>query len=981
MAMPMTGQGSRSPRPLQVCAPGFVGRETELVAIGDALSMPPAVVLVEGEAGIGKSRLVREFLVSPPGRQHTSLVAVCPPFRQPQTLAPIVEAVRRSVDDVADLRLSALGGALRPLFPEWGGQLPPMPEPAEDATAARHRLFRALAELFERLHADVVVLEDAHWADEVTLELLLFLTSREEHPSIVVTYRPEDVPAGSLLLRMPSRLRAGTRQLRLTLGALGVTEMARLMSSMLAGRHVSEEFAAFVHERTEGVPLAAEESVRLMVDRADLTLRNGRWVRRRLAAIDVPPTIRDAVLERVARVGEPARAVLRAAAILGAPTDEATLIEVCGLAADGARAGLAEALRSGLLTEDDRGRVAFRHALAGQAMYESISVLERMLLHRRAGEALEGWSAPPVARLARHFREAGETNKWCRYAEEAADAALAVGDDATSVALLHELVTGAALPAPLVVRLVNKMRLLALAGGSGLQDLVRVLRRLVDAGLPHAEEAEVRFQLGRVLLVAGEFDAYRCELEQAVSRLARDPVAEVRAMMLLGVPFGIPQPVNVHLGWLRRAAEASVSLEPAERLRLAVDRVTALLMMGEESGWAEAERLPAEASTGRERLQVTRAYLNIAAAAMLWGRYDESRRRLDRGLDLAQRYEYRLMRGPGLVSEAHLDWLTGAWGELAGRVEALSEDEELTPAGRLEAALITGLVHGAISPLERAEQQLEKVLDDTHRRGALEHSLNAAAALARQRLAGGRVEDALRVTDNPVDLVTRTGFWIRATELLPTRVEALVAAGRTDDADELVRAYAAWLGGRHAPAPRAAVLLCRALLAEGRGNHLDAVAGFARAAKAWQQLPRPYDALLAQERQARCLLDTDQVEPGVRLLSEVFEGLRDLGARRDADRVAHRLHQHGVRVRRPWRGGRRGYGAQLSPRELDVVRLLVEGQTNRQIAEALVLARQTVAEHVRSAMQKLDVSTRTALAVKAVELGVVAKGHRRTSTR
>ena len=89
-------------------------------------------------------------------------------------------------------------------------------------------------------------------------------------------------------------------------------------------------------------------------------------------------------------------------------------------------------------------------------------------------------------------------------------------------------------------------------------------------------------------------------------------------------------------------------------------------------------------------------------------------------------------------------------------------------------------------------------------------------------------------------------------------------------------------------------------------------------------------------------------------------------------RVIRTLNEHGVRARRPWWGGRRGYGDQLSPRELDVVRLLIDGRTNRQVAEELVLSPKTVANHVDSLMRKLGVSSRTALAVRAVETGLVS---------
>jgi DNA-binding NarL/FixJ family response regulator len=145
---------------------------------------------------------------------------------------------------------------------------------------------------------------------------------------------------------------------------------------------------------------------------------------------------------------------------------------------------------------------------------------------------------------------------------------------------------------------------------------------------------------------------------------------------------------------------------------------------------------------------------------------------------------------------------------------------------------------------------------------------------------------------------------------------------------------------------------------------------FDRAAAAWQAAPRPYDALLARERQGSCLLRHDR-DAGVALLTKVLGGLSALGASRDADRVARTLREHGVETRRVWRGGRRGYGDRLSPRELEVVRLVVAGRTNREIAQALFRSPKTVDTQLNSAMRKLGVSSRTALAVSAIKARIV----------
>jgi predicted ATPase len=253
MVSPPATERDAPPVPPVIQVPGFVGREEEMAALARVVGDGPAVVLVEGEAGVGKTRLVREFLAarSRPGR--VALVADCPPFRQPCTLGPVVDAVRQAVGGgaLAGLGLSALAGALRPLFPEWGTGLPPAPEPLADATAARHRVFRALAELVDRLRVTELVVEDAHWADEATLEFLLYLIANPPRPvSLLVTVRPDEVAAGSLLARLGSRRVPGLASLRLALEPLDLAGTGALVSSMLAGEQVSAGFAEFLHERT-----------------------------------------------------------------------------------------------------------------------------------------------------------------------------------------------------------------------------------------------------------------------------------------------------------------------------------------------------------------------------------------------------------------------------------------------------------------------------------------------------------------------------------------------------------------------------------------------------------------------------------------------------------------------------------------------------------------------------------------------------------
>lgn len=979
-------------------APAFVGREREVAALRKAL-IEPVLVLVEGEAGVGKSRLVRELLATAHGQPRT-LLAACPPHQEPLMLGPLVEALRRCGPEPSGLRLSALAGALRPLFPEWAPHLPPAPEPLPDQKAARHRLFRALAELLEELDVTALVVEDVHWADLATLEFLLLLTSRWHTPamgasrrnarttSLIVTYRPEDLPADSLLLRLSSRLPAGSRHLRVPVPPLEPAGTARLVSSMLGDEPVSDAFATFLHERTDGVPLAVEESVRLLGARGDLIRRGGEWVRRKLDELQVPPTVRDAVLERVSRLGQPAQQVLAAAAVLATPTDEVTVARVAELTGDQARQGLTEAIADGMLREDGDGRAGFRHVLMGQAVYEAIPPARRRLLHQRAGETLEALTAAgghrPLEQLTRHFREAAQPEQWTRYAELAADRANESGDYDAVVVRLNDALTWAGMPAAGQVRLGRKLALAASYRREAVDDLHRqaadTLRRLLDTPLAPAEEAELRSGFGRLLAQLGEFEAARTQIERAVPWLRGNPVEAARAMLFLGLPFVGDEPAAAHRRWLQRAADIDQrELPSVDRLALIVDRAAGLLQLGDEAGWTIAAELPTgtadadptgPARSAAERREVARGHLNIGAAAVLWGWYGHARRLLRQATELADADRNLRLRPQIMITEAQLDWHTGAWDGLTEQVTSSADPDGDEPLALLGATRV-GLWHLAQGSHRSAETELTQALAEARRVGTVDDELEPSAALGRLLLREERVSDALRQTGPPMQTIATKGIWVWATDLAPVRVAALLAAGDLAAADQLVSAYRRGLRRCPAPAARAALATCRALLAEGHRDLAGAAIRYAAAARAWQQLPRPYDALLARERQAHCELATGQEQAGLSQLAATFQALRDLGARGDADRVAQRLREHGVEVRREWRRGRRGYGDRLSPRELDVVRLVATGATNREVATALSRSPKTVAGQLSSAMRKLGTTSRTELAVDALRNGLL----------
>jgi DNA-binding CsgD family transcriptional regulator len=388
--------------------------------------------------------------------------------------------------------------------------------------------------------------------------------------------------------------------------------------------------------------------------------------------------------------------------------------------------------------------------------------------------------------------------------------------------------------------------------------------------------------------------------------------------------------------------------------------------MGDPGGWKAAAEIPETAGGAADVLSLIRADLNIGDAAIRWGFYTEARRRLGRAVELASKCGYLRIRDMAEVTLAHLDWYTGHWHGLAERTAKLAAIEE-EPLIGLDSVLVTALLTSATSTdpgeLSLAGEQFGQVMTDAARRGFVDMPLEPTAALAAMRLAEGREADSLALTDEGMRVVTRKGIWLWATEIAPVRVQALLAAGRTAEADELITRYARGLRGCTALTGAASLAVCRAWLAEARESADRTAEHWETAAAAWDRLPRPYSALLARERRARALAAAGRDSEAAELFTRVEAGLRALGAERDARRVA-------ARDRQETRSGRRGYGDRLSPRELAVVRLMLTGLSTPDIAKSLSRSPRTVAAQLNSAMRKHRVNSRTALAVAALRTGI-----------
>lgn len=986
-------------------APGFVGREAESARLVEALRRGAALVVVEGEPGIGKTRLLRHAVGALAG--STVLWCTAPQLSEPFPLGPVVGGVRRLRPDGVPDGLSPIAGALRPLFPEWAQLLPPQLEPLETAGATRHRLFGALVELLDRLDVDVLVLEDAHWADTASLELLLTLMAADHtHRSLVVTYRPDEIKESPTLLRLTSRTPAGMSRVRIALGPLSVEETGRLVASMFGSDQVSSDFAEFLRERTDGLPLAVEECVRLLADRREIVRREGRWLRRVLEDLQVPATVRDSVLERLTRLPPAARCLLEVASVLGGPADADLLAEVARMSQNEAGEGLAVALSSGLLQESGAGRFAFRHGLDAQAVGEAMPVSRRRLLHARAAHAWRRRDPAALERLAHHSRESGDLDAWCRYAEAGAAVALEAGDDRHAVTLLLQLldvVEGSADRRRLAAHLGETVFFGGAALGDVVDEVVGTMRRVLDdMRLGQADRGELRLLLGRMLWRAGRRRAAFAEFEATVPDLGHRPDLAGITMCSLAMPVVPDWPAARHLGWLRRAEELAERVDSAH-LRLAVGTAgtATLLLLGDPSAWRGVTGVHRPDGVEPRDLRVlATGLLNVAAASLPWGRYESTRQLLEKARELIPDAEHHRVADGSRLIEATLAWHTGDWDGLAAEMTRLADAETTEVHDALVARLIRGLVRcatgtGVDTAAETGTgaedwEDLRAVARELSDLGIAEPvGLLPLALLGRSALQEGDTARALTDTGPAVEAVAAKGVWLWCADLLPVHVEALVRSGRGGEAEAVTATFAAAVDTaldpdvdpdvEHSvatppavsPAHAAAVYACRAVLAEHAGDPVAAAALFRSAAGIWAAVPRPYDELLTLEAQGRCLLADGRREDGIELLRDVHRRMAALGVRRDRDRVARVLRGQGEEVARTWRRGRHGYGDALSPREREVLALVARGLTNREAATALFLSPRTVGRHLGSAMRKLRVTTRTAAAMAAVEAGLL----------
>lgn len=831
------------------------------------------LVLVSGESGMGKTVLLEAFQRRTTGTRW--LWGACDGLLTPRPLGPLFD-----------------------IAPQAGGELVGLCA----GGAARDRLFTAfLAEIDSPAPFTVAVIEDVHWADEATLDLLSFAGRRlgRTRALLLATYRDDEL--------------ADDHPLRVVLGDLATQRATRRMRL---------------------APLSAE-AVRSLVGDRDIDVAelyrvtggNPFYVSEMLAAgwPSVPPTIRDVVAARLARLSPGSRQAVETAAVMGTRVDLSLLPEVLD------DSSVDECLATGILVADSSG-VRFRHELVRMATEAGIPPYRQTELHVRLLAALAERGDADPAVLAHHAEGAGDEKAVLRYAPEAARRSAALGAhreaaaqyeralrfaherDRPGVAALQEGVAGeyalldrweeveSALRAALELR-----RRLGddLSVGEDLRLLSRALWRLCrgEENIRAAEEAVRILEAlppGRELAAAyaylGAFYGGEGRIDEGLELLAKARVLGE----LLHEPGLVSYALNMHgIIQVERGCDGRESLEQALGIALDED-------LQEAAG---------------------HAYTNLQEAATRLNMFAEAERYYAEGMAYCEEREL------GVYSLCLQGWravtlgLLGRWAEAADISAQMLSHQGISPVNRLNPLRTLGSIRGRRGEAG-AWELLDEALASAESLGEPLWIVAVRAARAELRCISGQPEPAIEEAQSGYNR----------------------ALGHPDP--WLFGSVAIWLSRLGQPAGEASGLPEPYVL-ELAGDREGAAA-------AWERLGRPYDAALAR------LGSEDEAA-----LRQALAALDDLGARATAAAARRRMRTLGIRaIPRGPRPATRGAPAGLTSREQEILALLSEGLSDREISQRLFISERTVHHHVSAVLSKIGVSSRTAAAREAARMGI-----------
>ncbi|MET0695207.1 MAG: AAA family ATPase [Propionibacteriaceae bacterium] len=968
--MTAVGVGGRRSRSRQLVGRDGVLTRLEALLEESSTGGRPLTVLVEGPAGIGKTRVLDELAVRLRDRADV-LVGHCVALGD-QTLpfAPLVEllgelVLREGVEMIhrwAGPAADELGRLVPALSPDLA--------PSDNAASSSTRLYQALTSLFRAMaerRPVLLILEDMHWADQSTRDLVALL-ARQQHAAlmIAVTVRTDESPVPPGLAPYLADLVRRTEH-RVLVSPLTREEQAHQLSDIL-GVPPRTQLLNDIYARAEGNPFFAEELLALDADQ------------------QLPSTVRDLLLARLESVQPATRQVLRTACLVGREVPSRLLEAVVDLTDERLEAALREAVEAHILQANGTALV-FRHALLQEAIAASLLPSEAARAHRRLAETLT--QSPELAgrryggvagRVARHWDAAGEPGR-------ALMASVAAGREASNALAfaesfahyqraleLAQVVPNAEqlldVPRARLLRWTAEVAHLA-AHPNRATALIREAIGCVDPADEHLR-GWLHERLGRYLWMAGDGQGALLAYQKAVELVPAEPPTRARAAVLSGLSQ-ILMLADRHAESEERAREAigvaqripdGRSIEGHARCNLGVD----LAYTGRvEEGVAELRAAIRIADDELDDVdENARALVNLGSVLWVAGRVHEAVEVALQSVRVGDELGLRRRKGVWCRCDAvQMLALVGRFGEAEPLLE---EARELDPQGidAIRIDLVEGLVRLRQGGLDLARRLLERARTDGHQ--LLDPQLLGPlyAALAETALGQGDPVAATTFLTEASALALDAWHPLFAVPVLAGGVAVAMQANpsRPEQAQELLQGAEALAARLDWSPPHV-----EAELSGARAQLFDDGGSWVRSAEQWDRLGDRYRAAEARIRAARALLTHgEDRQTAAALLESAAVEARTIGALRLVD-IAHDL---GRRSRlRPVTEDSANNPHRLTARESEVLGLVCQGLTDRQIGAQLFISHRTAERHVSNLLAKLAVERRSELIAAAHREGLI----------
>ncbi|KQR52728.1 hypothetical protein ASF88_14660 [Leifsonia sp. Leaf336] len=937
--------GAASSHSLERVCPVFVGRE-DLLALAARRTAAAAdghggVLLISGEAGIGKSRLMDEAVAGGRARRLRADTYA----DDSETPGMLILDIATALEDAGD---AAAAAHIRDLV--LGGT--PTGTPAPRTERPRRLVVAQLASTLAAVLATptLLTLEDLHWADELSLDVLrrVAVAVRERPSLVVATFRTEDaeVSAEATAWRLDlvaHRLAEEVRPVRLD--ADGVAQMIAAIRRSPAS---ADEVARLVAV-SDGIPLHVEELLAAEADGA-------------------PDTIAAAVLARMGGLPAQTIAVLQAAAVIGRDFDSRMLAVVIGDEVDrGAReAAVDELVARHFLVSAPAGSFDFRHALIRDAVYAELPSGRRRVLHGRVVDAGAGLSD---ALLSLHSERAGRAREAYSLARRAAARASALSAHREAVDLYRR--AQRTLPLGMDVReRADLLRRLGaeLAAADANAEAEKQLARAVElyrtAGAEVEAAAVVPALVASRHLLGADYAARVAAIRAGLGWIDGDDSAEARqARGRLLAAHAAAAMLERRLDDSRRVAEEARGLLTAESDRIAIDATLGSVLVFAGAGEPAWELLRSAAEDGAahgEEEAAARAYRMLGSSASVLLQYERGAEWLADGISYAERIE-RWNDAHYLAAHlAHVRWATGdlpGAESLAGRTLADGRGGITTEVTALHVLGYRALSAGE---LPRAQELLTRAREIGERMQELQRLSPALWGLAEVALRSGDPRTAVRLSERGAQESRRVEDSAYVFPFAVTGVRAHLALGDIPGARAWLDEVTGLVERRGIHGTEFAIRHAAGLLALRERRLTEARDLLAEASAGWDAIGRWWEGSQALLDRAECARRTRSPLEAAQLVDAARERVAGTVLQATADELAARLAE-GVAP------------TVLSAREEEVARRIATGATNRQIAEELHITPRTVATHVEHILVKLGASRRAEIAAWEADHEVAAE--------